>query len=164
MARTRRENTKNMDSPLLDTSARTTASSAAEGRLRVDVGGMKRSKRKILKKAVKDGKGGPGMQDPMLPPMGTQITPNTYTPQQKMSMGAMGFTPSSMMSSKSGATKGIPTPPIMPKMQKVANKPHKSKKLKLPSMKPKKIPALKAPRISALKGMIKPLKKVPSML
>lgn len=145
----------------------TTETSASEGRLKVSVGGKSAKKKKFLKSIIKkskDGKGGPGISatdlvpsavkpNPsiaaMTPGIGVAVTPNTYSPQQKMQMAMSGMQPigsgSSSSSSKTSSYGNTPPPPF----NRLSNKPHRSMvNIKGPRLKTMKIAKMKSLRSS----------------
>ena len=152
----------------------TTETSASEGRLKVSVGGKSAKKKKLksIIKKYKDGKGGPGNMLPtgatsitdiipsaaqpnpslaaMTPGIGVPVTPNTYSPQQKMQMAMSGMQPIGSGASPVSKTSSFGnTPP--PPFNRLSNKPHRS----MVNIKAPKLKKLKMVKMKSLKSMVK---------
>lgn len=140
--------------PATDTGPRTTATSVAEGRMKVDVGAMKRSKKSKLKKMIHDGKGGLSNVSPLNPPLGVQLTQKSYAPgQTSTGVGPM----SNVKNPQTPPTPGLD-------VASISNKPHKSMS-RFSSSKSGKISGFKAPKMKKLKSLVAPkLKKIPSVI
>lgn len=151
-----------------DTTARTTATSAAEGRLKVGVGraSKKSALKAILKKKKKDGAGGPGVNPLVMPnpmPAGPSIASQNMpgaammnpgmgasmmTPPQGTTITPNTLTPQQQMqmamqgAKPAGATQvGLPGG-VAPRTPKKANRPHRNT-----SAKPKSIKGAKKMKI-----------------
>ena len=155
-----------------DTGPITTATSESEGRLIVGVTNKTAKKRhlKSILKKHKDGRGGPGTSitdlipsaaqaNPSLtaltPGMGVAVTPNTYSPQQKMQLSSMGMTPISAQSTPP-TTNRTAAPAAVNRM---TYKPHST----IANIRPKGMKKMKSLKIQSLQSSIRAATKRPKL-